>query len=80
MSFRCVPPKVASRCPRGGTPAGRPGQVLRSWGVPVLPIHDAVAVLVVLRPELFELAPVCIDVETQGELTSGQTVPREGVL
>ena len=37
-------------------------------------IHDPTAVLALLQPDLFETASVCVDVETKGELTMGQTV------
>jgi inosine-uridine nucleoside N-ribohydrolase len=37
-------------------------------------LHDAVALLAVTHPELFTTQQAAVDVETAGELTSGQTV------
>jgi len=37
-------------------------------------LHDAVALVHLLEPELFDLEPMAGDVETQGELTLGATV------
>eukprot|EP00747_Dinoflagellata_sp_TGD_P018995 gnl/TRDRNA2_/TRDRNA2_126872_c0_seq1.p1 gnl/TRDRNA2_/TRDRNA2_126872_c0~~gnl/TRDRNA2_/TRDRNA2_126872_c0_seq1.p1 ORF type:complete len:211 (+),score=40.03 gnl/TRDRNA2_/TRDRNA2_126872_c0_seq1:556-1188(+) len=50
-------------------------KVLKGWGNTTIPVHDPCAVLAVVRPELFtEKRHVCVDVETRGELTTGQTV------
>lgn len=43
-------------------------------GLECIHIHDAVALVAVLQPELFEMEPMHGDVETQGELTRGATV------
>jgi len=48
-----------------------------SWGndINTLPIHDATIVMALVHPTVFsEAVRVCVDVETQGELTKGQTV------
>jgi purine nucleosidase len=37
-------------------------------------VHEAVAVVAVLHPELFTMQPLAADVETRGELTQGATV------
>ena len=37
-------------------------------------IHDAVALVAALQPELFEMKPLHGDVETKGDLTRGATV------
>lgn len=41
------------------------------WDAP--PVHDPCPVAWLLRPELFEVKPCCIDVETQSDLTRGHT-------
>ncbi len=47
----------------------------RQWlGVEALYIHDVVAVVAAIRPELFTTEPMHGDVETCGELTLGATV------
>jgi purine nucleosidase len=46
----------------------------RRQGEPGICMHDVHTVMVLLRPEFYEGAAVCVDVETQGELTQGQTV------
>lgn len=44
-------------------------------GCPPAGLHDPCAMLAVLRPDLFvKEAQVCVDVETKGELTRGETV------
>jgi len=49
-------------------------KVLDAWGVTEWPVHDACAVMALARPDLFVGSSVCVDVETQGELTLGATV------
>ncbi len=39
-----------------------------------LPVHDALAVAAVVEPALMTTRPYYVDVETRGELTTGQTV------
>jgi len=48
--------------------------LLKSWGNEHIGVHDPTAVLALTRPDLFEAVHVCVDVETRGELTAGQTV------
>ena len=43
-------------------------------GLEAVQIHDAIALLQLLEPELFELEPWAGDVEVKGELTRGMTV------
>ena len=43
-------------------------------GLETVQIHDAIALLQLLEPELFELEPMAVDVEVKGELTRGMTV------
>ena len=37
-------------------------------------IHDVFAYLAMVQPELFQMADMCCDIETQGELTAGATI------
>src|SRR5205823_525138 len=46
----------------------------RQYGFDGVPIHDACAVAVALRPELVTTRHLHVDVETRGELTTGRTV------
>ncbi len=46
----------------------------RSRGFSGACMHDVHAVMALVRPELYTAERVCIDVETAGELTRGQTV------
>lgn len=46
----------------------------RTKGRDGLHMHDAHAVMVLLRPDMYTVRAMCVDVETQGELTRGQTV------
>jgi len=46
----------------------------RSRGFTGACMHDVHAVMALVRPELYTAERVCIDVETAGELTRGQTV------
>ncbi len=39
-----------------------------------LHMHDVHAIMVLLRPDIYTVRQVCVDVETQGNLTRGQTV------
>jgi len=48
--------------------------LLKSWGYRSIAVHDPSAILALINPDLFETAHVFVDVETKGELTSGQTV------
>ncbi len=43
-------------------------------GLETVQIHDAIALLQLLEPELFELEAWAVDVEVKGELTRGMTV------
>jgi len=48
-----------------------------AWGsdINTLPIHDASAIMAIVHPTVFsDVVKVCVDVETKGELTKGQTV------
>jgi purine nucleosidase/pyrimidine-specific ribonucleoside hydrolase len=66
-----------------GTPVGRMVAELLVWygqgserryGVDGPPIHDALAVAAVIRPELMETKHVNVVVETEGTYTAGRTV------
>ena len=46
----------------------------RSIGYPGAPLHDPCAVAVLTRPELFDVRPCFVRVETQGEYCRGATV------
>ncbi len=46
----------------------------RSIGYEGAPMHDPCAVAVLLRPELFDLREMCVEVETKGEYCRGTTV------
>ena len=66
--------------------ATRPGKLLRQllpqafrgyrqqFGLEGIHVHDTVTLMAVLCPELFSTKPMAGDVETQGELTLGETV------
>jgi len=43
-------------------------------GLEVIHLHDVVALMAVLHPELFETTEVAADVEVRGELTTGATI------
>lgn len=43
-------------------------------GVRAAPLHDPCAVLAVTDADLFDFEPMCVEVETQGQLTRGMTV------
>lgn len=45
------------------------------WGEEGLVMHDVHAVMVLLRPDIYQFRRVYIDVETEGALTRGMTVP-----
>lgn len=49
-------------------------RTLTAWGAQYLPIHDATAVLAVVRPDLFKGHLLRVKVETQGEVARGATV------
>ncbi len=52
----------------------------QQFGLEGIHVHDTVALMSVLHPELFETTEMAGDVETSGELTSGMTVfDRRGV-
>lgn len=38
------------------------------------PVHDPCTIAYLLKPEIFEVQPAYLDVETQGQLTAGETV------
>jgi len=46
----------------------------QQFGLEGIHVHDTVTLMAVLHPELFTTKPMAGDVETQGELTLGQTV------
>ncbi len=46
----------------------------RDKGESGMHMHDVHAVMVLLRPDIYTVREVCVDVETKGELTRGQTV------
>ncbi|MCA9186481.1 MAG: nucleoside hydrolase [Pirellulaceae bacterium] len=46
----------------------------QNFGMEGIQLHDVVAIMLALHPELFETEPMAGDVETQGELTKGATV------
>lgn len=50
-------------------------QMYLRWGEEGLVMHDVHAVMVLLRPDIYQFRRVYIDVETQGELTRGMTIP-----
>jgi inosine-uridine nucleoside N-ribohydrolase len=43
-------------------------------GIASIPLHDPLAVAVAIEPDLVELVPLHVDVETKGEITCGMTV------
>jgi len=43
-------------------------------GIPSISLHDPLAVAVAIEPDLVELVPLHVDVETKGEITCGMTV------
>jgi inosine-uridine nucleoside N-ribohydrolase len=45
------------------------------WGEEGLVMHDVHSIMVLLRPDIYQFRRVYIDVETEGELTRGMTVP-----
>lgn len=45
------------------------------WGEDGLVMHDVHAVMVLLRPDIYQFRRVYMDVETEGELTRGATIP-----
>jgi inosine-uridine nucleoside N-ribohydrolase len=45
------------------------------WGEEGLVMHDVHAIMVLLRPDIYQFRRVYMDVETEGELTRGMTVP-----
>jgi purine nucleosidase len=47
---------------------------LEVFGTPIAPIHDAAAVAHLLNPELIATQPANVEVETESELTRGETV------
>jgi purine nucleosidase len=46
----------------------------RQFGLEGIHVHDTLALMAEIRPELFTTKPMAGDVETQGELTVGETV------
>lgn len=46
----------------------------RSLGYPGAPVHDAVAVAALLRPEIMEMQEMYVSIETRGEYCRGMTV------
>ena len=48
---------------------------LNKFGAPNAPAHDVVAVMYLVRPELFTKRRGRVEVETQGTLTRGMSVP-----
>ncbi|MCE5266455.1 MAG: nucleoside hydrolase [Planctomycetaceae bacterium] len=46
----------------------------RQFGLEGIHIHDTLTLMAAVRPELFTTKPMAGDVETQGELTIGQTI------
>ena len=53
----------------------------RSMGYPGAPVHDAVAVAALVRPEILTMKPYYVQVETEGDFCKGATVAdRFGVL
>lgn len=53
----------------------------RNLGYPGAPVHDAVAVAALIKPELFTVKPYYVQVETEGDFCRGATVAdRFGVL
>ncbi|MBE6928578.1 MAG: nucleoside hydrolase [Ruminococcaceae bacterium] len=64
---------------------GQVGQIVAEWleffyrfhkniGYEGAPMHDPCAVAVLLRPELFDLREMCVQIETKGEYCRGATV------
>lgn len=47
---------------------------LNYFGIEGAPIHDALTVATLINPKVVELETMFVDIETQGELTRGQTV------
>lgn len=45
-----------------------------SIGYQGAPLHDPCAIMVLIHPELFELKPMYVQIETAGQYTKGQTV------
>ena len=53
----------------------------RSMGYSGAPVHDAVAVAALVRPEILTMKPYYVQVETEGDFCKGATVAdRFGVL
>ncbi|HPF53772.1 MAG TPA: nucleoside hydrolase [Eubacteriales bacterium] len=46
----------------------------RAKGYAGAPVHDAVAVAVLLHPEMFRIVPMHVEIETEGEYCRGMTV------
>ena len=46
----------------------------RTLGYPGAPVHDAVAVVSLIRPDLLEQRALCVEIETDGEFCRGATV------
>ena len=44
------------------------------FGIEGIHVHDTIALMAVLYPELFTMQEMCGDVETMGDLTTGMTV------
>ena len=44
------------------------------FGLVGTPVHDPCTIAYLLKPEIFETHPAYLDVETQGQLTAGETV------
>mmetsp|Transcript_23533 Transcript_23533/g.49239 ORF Transcript_23533/g.49239 Transcript_23533/m.49239 type:complete len:384 (+) Transcript_23533:20-1171(+) len=48
--------------------------VYHDWGETLAPAHDAVPIMYLLRPDLFESQNVRVEVETRGEITRGMSI------
>ncbi|CAE7737460.1 rihA [Symbiodinium microadriaticum] len=48
--------------------------VYHDWGETLAPAHDAVPIMYLLRPDLFESRNVRVEVETRGEITRGMSI------
>lgn len=46
----------------------------RTLGYPGAPVHDAVAVVSLIRPDLLEQRALCVEIETDGEFCRGATI------
>ncbi len=46
----------------------------RDIGYEGAPMHDPCAVAVLIRPDLFDLRPMCVEIETRGEYCRGMTI------